>query len=243
MGTITLGSHGSHLLGFFGFLSHQDANPATETPFRHTGSFFSTQPTYHVSSMTKAFNDWTLRQLLQDPALLNATICMAAAETEIRHGGIPDGISSSLAVTKSLSRSARITDYTYFKLEAIKYLNRTLCSSDNSKLNPASICAIMFLAFAEVCCLSSSSQRSVHTDSVLLTVLPRQLSRNSYTLSRTKSYRIGRWIQRNPFASRAYHYHVSALQPSTNAVSDVSQSGLCMLYHGRHTASFPTANT
>jgi Fungal specific transcription factor domain len=96
--------------------------------------------------MTKTFNDWTLRLLLQDPALLNATMCMAAAETEIRNGSIPD-------VTKPLNGSARITDYTYFKLEAIKYLNRTLCSSDNGKLNPASICAIMFLAFAEVCCL------------------------------------------------------------------------------------------
>jgi hypothetical protein len=103
--------------------------------------------------MTKTFNDWTLRLLLQDPALLNATMCMAAAETEIRNGSMPDGISSSLAVTKPLNGSARITDYTYFKLEAIKYLNRTLCSSDNGKLNPASICAIMFLAFAEVCCL------------------------------------------------------------------------------------------
>jgi hypothetical protein len=179
MGPIILRSHGLHLLKFFfGFLSHQGANPATETPFCHTGSFFSTKPIYHVSSMTEAFNGWTLRLLLQDPALLNATMCMAAAETEIRHGSIPDGISTSLAVTKPLNRSARITDYTYFKLEAIKYLNRTLCSSDNSKLNPASICAIMFLAFAEVCCLSSSSQRSsysVHTDSVLLTVLPRQL--------------------------------------------------------------------
>jgi hypothetical protein len=103
--------------------------------------------------MTKTFNDWTLRLLLQDPALLNATMCMAAAETEIRTGSIPDGISSSPGVTKPLNGSARIADYTYFKLEAIKYLNRTLCSSDNGKPNPASICAIMFLAFAEVCCL------------------------------------------------------------------------------------------
>ena len=99
--------------------------------------------------MTQAFNDWTLQLLLQDPVLLNATMCMAAAETEIRNGSIP----SSLAVTNSLNGSARIADYTYFKLEAIKRLNRTLCSSDTGGFSPASICAIMFLAFAEVCCL------------------------------------------------------------------------------------------
>jgi hypothetical protein len=99
--------------------------------------------------MTQAFNDWTLQLLLQDPVLLNATMCMAAAETEIRNGSIP----SSLAVTNPLNGSARIADYTYFKLEAIKRLNRTLCSSDTGGFSPASICAIMFLAFAEVCCL------------------------------------------------------------------------------------------
>src|SRR5271155_1790560 len=144
MGTLTLGSHGLYLLGFFfGLLLHQDANPATETSFCHIGSFFSGQPTHHVSNMTQAFNNWTLQLLLQDPVLLNATMCMAAAETEIRNGSIPDSISSSLAVTKPLNGSARITDYTYFKLEAIKHLNRTLCSSDTSKFSPARICAIM----------------------------------------------------------------------------------------------------
>ena len=103
--------------------------------------------------MTQAFNNWTLQLLLQEPVLLNATMCMAAAQTEIRNGSIPDTISSSLAATKPPNGSARITDYTYFKLEAIKHLNRTLCSSDTSKFSPASICAIMFLAFTEVCCL------------------------------------------------------------------------------------------
>jgi hypothetical protein len=103
--------------------------------------------------MTQAFNDWTLRLLLRDPVLLNATLCMAAAEIEVRNGSIPDGIFSSLVVTKPCNGSARVADYTYFKLEAIKYLNRTLCGSDTGKFSPASICAIMFLAFAEVCCL------------------------------------------------------------------------------------------
>jgi hypothetical protein len=100
--------------------------------------------------MTDAFNNWTLPLVLQDPVLLNAILCMASAEIEIRNGTAPDPGSSSRATMDQANRDMMVSDYTYFKIEAIKQLNRTLSSPKAGKLSVPSVCAIMFLLWAEV---------------------------------------------------------------------------------------------
>ena len=107
--------------------------------------------------MTNAFNDWTLPLVLQDPTLLRATMCMASAEMEIRRRIMPDGIRPSHAADDPLDGTMAISDYAYFKLQAIKHLNRALCSPNTGQLSAANICAIMFLLWAEVSLPHSTS--------------------------------------------------------------------------------------
>ena len=103
-----------------------------------------------MKSTTDAFNDWTLPLVLQDPTLLRATMCMASAEMEIRRKIMPDGIHSPHAIENPLDGTMVISDYAYFKLQAIKHLNHALGSPDTGKPSAANICAIMFLLWAEV---------------------------------------------------------------------------------------------
>jgi hypothetical protein len=100
--------------------------------------------------MTDAFNNWTLPLVLQDPVLFNAAMCMASAEMEIRSCTAPDRRPSSRAAIDQADRDMMVSDYTYFKVQAIKQLNRTLCSPKAGKLSAPSVCAIMFLLWAEV---------------------------------------------------------------------------------------------
>jgi hypothetical protein len=135
-----------------------------------------------VKTMTDAFNNWTLPLVLKDPLLLNATMCMASAEMEIRHGTRPYRRSSSRTATDLANKNIVVSDYTYFKVQTIKNLNRTLCNPQAGKLSAANICAIMFLLWAEVGSTYSGSlvlRYKMDTDSYLA---------NSGTAGTTKTF-------------------------------------------------------
>lgn len=100
--------------------------------------------------MIDAFNNWTLPLVLEDPVLLNATMCMAAAESETRNGTLLTRRSSSCASVELGNRRATVSDYTYYKIEAVKQLNSRLSTLEPGRLSGGSICAIMFLLWAEV---------------------------------------------------------------------------------------------
>jgi Fungal specific transcription factor domain len=102
--------------------------------------------------MSDAFNHWTLPLVLQDPVLLNATMCIASAEVEIRNGTTPTHRSSSRAAAELANKGLIVSEYTYFKVQAIKQLNHRLSNPTNGKLGAPSICAIVFLLSAEVGC-------------------------------------------------------------------------------------------
>ena len=96
---------------------------------------------------------------------------MASAEMEFRSRTMPNGIRSPHAAEDPLDGTMVVSDYAYFKLQAIEHLNCTLCSPDTGKLSAANICAIMFLLWAEVGSPLSSSpilSCTMSTDSDLL---------------------------------------------------------------------------
>jgi hypothetical protein len=106
--------------------------------------------------MSDAFNRYTLPLVLQYPVLLNATMCMASAELEIRNSTTPVWRRPSRAVAELASKSVMASDYTYFKVQAIQQLNHLLSNPKHGKLGAPSICAIVFLLWAEVGSLSFS---------------------------------------------------------------------------------------
>jgi hypothetical protein len=105
--------------------------------------------------VSDAFNRYTLPLVLQYPVLLNATMCMASAELEVRNSTTPVP-RASRAVAECAGKCVMVSDYAYFKVQAIQQLNHLLSNPKHGKLGAPSICAIVFLLWAEVGSLSFS---------------------------------------------------------------------------------------
>lgn len=77
-------------------------------------------------------------------------MCMASAEMEVRNDRVPDRKSSSRDANDLAKSGMIVSDYTYFKVQAIERLNRSLSNPKPGKLSAPSVCAIVFLLSAEV---------------------------------------------------------------------------------------------